>query len=220
MIIGATTPDGLNRYLYKYAAHQKRHWDSLLADSRYGFIPLVPEALGGELPSRSKDACTNGMDIRLDATFSQGAAALEPIEFGSFLGFMEDTQLVSVTCSATGADGNSVDREVNVTVTALSSSFSDGYYEIEYQMVLFDAVEGGIEIAPASRELSTAANAENILTATVTVNCGGVGQFKEWNVTEPNLEPVLHSLNGKQEFSVQFPRYFYDVFTFKTRRLL
>ena len=39
----STTPKGFNRHLYKYAGSQKRHTDSLLADSRYGFVPLAPE---------------------------------------------------------------------------------------------------------------------------------------------------------------------------------
>jgi len=223
VILGATTPNGLNRYLYKYAAFQKRHWDSLLADSRYGFIPLVPEALEGRLPSRCKDTSTNGMDVRVDATFDGGTAALEPIEFGSILSFMEDAQLVSVVCSATDTDGNPVDREVNVAVSAIASTeVQDNgktLHDIEYQLVLFDAAEGGIEIAPASRELSTASNADNILTATVTVNCGAVGEFKEWNVAEPTNDVTTGPLNTKQEFVAQFPRYSYDVITFKTRRL-
>jgi len=165
------------------------------------------------------------MDIRPDAVFADGAATLEPIEFGSFLRFMEDTQLVSVECRARDANGNSVDREINVALCAVDSTPAQvngkTLYETEHQLVLFDAVEGGIEIAPASRELSTASNADNIHTATVTVNFGAVVEFTESNVLDGGF-PDNHQSeieSGRQVFVVDLPRYYHDIISMKARRL-
>jgi len=136
---------------------------------------------------------------------------------------MQDAQLVSVVCSATDDSGQLVDREVNVTVTAISSADVAGgdVRETTYQLVLFDAVEGGIEIAPASRELSTASNSSHILTATVTVNAGAVRQFEELNVLEGGtVDHHTEEVNsGEEAFVVEFPRYYYEVMIFTTRRL-
>ena len=220
IVIDATTPKGLNRYLYKYAAYEKRQTDCLLADSRMGSIPLVPETLKSDegLPSYLRDMSTDGMDIRLDATYDT-ESTMEPIEFGNYLSFLKDARLVGVVCSATGEEGHAVDREIDVTLTAIdTSNLGNGVYETEYQLVLFDAVEGGIEISPAVRKLSNAASPENLLTATVRVNCGRVTEFKEHNILESgNVESK--DITDGQIFEVHLPRYYYDIITFKTWRL-
>ena len=120
---------------------------------------------------------------------------------------MNDNQMVSVICSATDENGKIVDREVNVTLCAISSEeIGEGIIETGYQMSLFDAVEGGIEISSEMREIDTAAASENILIATLAVNWGGVSSFEELNILEQK-ESKLHIIDNEQMFIVDFPRY-------------
>ena len=91
-------------------------------------------------------------------------------------------------------------------------------YETTYQLVIFDAVEGGIEIDPVTRNLPFAASQENILLATVSINVGGVRDFTEWNVLEAENEEE-HGVGDSQVFHVSVPRYYYDVMTFIVRRI-
>ena len=164
------------------------------------------------------------MDIKLDNSFEENSDIIEPREFGKYLEFMDDAQFVSAVCSAT-EDGKVVDREVNVSITAISSTTYEVegsvIYETLYNLCLFDAEEGGIEIAPASRELSTASEQDKLITAEITINYGKVveNSFKKYEAYDGEVTKTVVEDEGNQTFTVQFPRYYYEIAEFKTKQI-